>query len=57
MFEIKVNSYAEREQLFALLAENGYTVKLEKKQLADEFLKYDYFVVVLDEPELPKYIK
>jgi hypothetical protein len=54
-YEIKVNNYMEREKLVSILTENGYTVKTEKKKMYDYPRTEHCFVVIVDEPELPKY--
>lgn len=55
MYKILVNNYVNREKLVTILAESGYTVKVIELERKREFNKSDFFVIIVDEPELPEY--
>jgi hypothetical protein len=55
LFEIRVNAAYDRFRLLAILADNGYTVRIETRVIRKTFNDRDYFVVVTDEPDYPEY--
>jgi len=55
MFEIRVNNDNDRGKLASILVEAGYTVRIEKRELAHTYHIYDYFVIVVAAPKLPEY--
>jgi menaquinone-dependent protoporphyrinogen IX oxidase len=53
--EFRINNGADREKIVAILAEAGYTVRIEKREQAHTYHIYDYFVIVVAAPKLPEY--
>ncbi len=42
--KLHINGYEERNKVAAILAENGYYVKIERKKVSA--LTYEYYVVI-----------
>lgn len=55
MMWLKINGYEDRSKVLTILADNGYTVKFATKEQFDSYLKYDHFVVIVEEPDFPRY--
>ena len=53
--ELRIANIADREKVVSTLVENGYTVKVVKRERTREYHHFDYFVVILDSPKMPDY--
>jgi len=55
MIQIRVAAIDDRQKIVSILAENGYTVTVIKKERTREYKHFDHFVAISGEPELPEY--